>query len=110
MRFWHIGLLLIEGAVSLACTVLDDRQQPVRGTLVSIVNDTVVVRTLDDGMPQTDRVSPAATITRDGRPARLADLKAGDIVQLMVGSSHGPIVTEISAKTLEAHPPRLTHR
>jgi hypothetical protein len=105
MRFWHLGVLLVEGAVSLTCTVLESGPQQVRGTVVSTLNDTVIVREFDQKTSHTDRVSPSAVITRDGRPVKLADLKSGDVVQMLVGSPQGPLVTQISAKT-DRHSPR----
>ena len=105
MRFWHLALLLVEGAVSLTFAVLEPGPQKVCGTVVGTLNDTVVVRQLHDRTSHTDRVSPTAVITRDGKPARLADLKAGDFVQMLVGSAHEPLVTSIDAKTLERPKP-----
>jgi len=92
---------LVEGAVSLTFTVLEPGPQKMCGTVVGTSNDTVVVRDLHDRTPHTDRVSPTAVITLDGRPASLADLKAGDFVQLLVGSPQDPLVTNIEARTLE---------
>lgn len=101
MRFWHLGVLLVEGAVSLTCAVLENGPQQVRGTVVGTLNDTVVVRDADQRTSHTDRVSPSAVITRDGRPAKLAELKSGDFVLMFVGSPQGPLVTKIAAQTAE---------
>ena len=101
MRFWHLGVLLIEAAVSLMCTVVDSGPEQVRGRVVGTLNDTVIVRDFKRQISHTDRVSPNAVITRDGRPAKLADLKSGDIVQMLVGSPQGPLVTKIAAEAVE---------
>ncbi|HEY5316242.1 MAG TPA: hypothetical protein VIK18_27180 [Pirellulales bacterium] len=101
MRFWHLGLLLVEGAVSLTCTALESGPKQVCGTVVGTLNDTLVVREFDQRTSHTDRVSRSAVITRDGRPAKLADLKLGDSVQMLVGSPQRPLVTKIVATTAQ---------
>lgn len=106
MRFWHLALLLVEGAVSLTFTMLDPEPQKMRGTVVNTAGDTVVVCDLYDRSAHTGHVSPATVITRDGKSATLTDIKAGDFVQMSVGSTDSSRVTSIEAQT----PGRPTQR
>jgi len=85
------GLLVCTAVLTAA--PLDTRM----GTIMQVLNDTIMVTEAGQQV-KTYKAEPACTIMRNGKPAKLTDLHAGDQVQLTLVTGSASAVSKIEAQ------------
>ena len=100
MKLWKLALLLAEGVFSLAIAGGYETTETRTGTMIAALNDTLIVRACDEQLPHTERLGLTSTITRDGLPVQLVDLRAGD--RLTTTTGEDGCVTLVAAESSDA--------
>ena len=90
-----VGLLALVLFVSAPAWAADSHQ----GKVVGVDDEKLTMTTMAGEHQHTHEVPPEATITCDGEPCSLADLKAGDTVTVTLDKQgEKMVVTKIEAK------------
>lgn len=86
------GLLVCTAVLTAA--PLDTRM----GTIMQVLNDTIMVTEAPGQQVKSYKAEPTCTIMRNGKPAKLTDLHAGDQVQLTLVTGSASAVSKIEAQ------------
>jgi hypothetical protein len=89
------GSIVATGLVALAADEIHE------GKVVSVTKDTIVVLDNRDGDNDKFVVNTETKVTRDGKPAKLADILAGDRAKVVAAASGEKLV----AKSIDARSP-----
>jgi hypothetical protein len=94
-----IGLALLAVALMVSSAEAKAKEKPQRGTVVSIAGSKLVVDVKADktdkvGTEKTFDISPNVSVTVDGQPGKIEDIKAGDKIGYRLDND-GKAVTDI---------------
>jgi hypothetical protein len=117
MKRAHIKTIALTAVVYLACMAahaqFEDRPRRnmppgdnVAGTVSSVAKDSVTITPLRGGDPVTIKVSDATRVMKDREPAKLSDLKVGDVI-FARGNLNG---NAMDAQMLGVIPPEMAER
>jgi Cu/Ag efflux protein CusF len=95
-------LFFVAVALSWVISALAPAADSHQGKVIETSADKLVMTDMEDKNQHPMEVPTSATVTRDGKKAKLTDLKAGDTITVTTDTKEGKsMVTKVEAKATE---------
>src|SRR5437660_1255697 len=103
MRYRAVPIVLVALAVALLISgpALAAAEKTHDGKVVSVSKDKLTMTDKDGGNKMSHKVSADATITLDGKKAKLSELKEGHFIKVTYSDDADKTATKIEASTKE---------